>query len=204
MRKGFVKLILIWSILLLPFRILAQSYSNDRLISIGLSYYGDIELADPASLEPGLLIDLNFPIVSNAKNNPKHYRQLSFKPSLGFYQRKDYHTGMLIWTQIGYKAVRRSGFLWELNAGPGYLHTFYNAPVYFQNDDGSFSEKKVVGDAHAILGGELMIGWDFYRNVGVPVEIFVSGGFYGRYPHNTNWARHKFLKIGAAFVLGKS
>ena len=182
---------------------LAVCMPRDRMIPISFSYYADLELESPLRVEPGFMIDLTFPLVSNAKNVPTHYRELHFKPSIGVYQRKDYHTGMLIWTQLGYKAIRRSGLFWEFNAGPGYLHTFYNATVYVQNEDGSFSEKKIAGDAHLIAGGDLALGWDFTRKTNVPIALFLSGGFYGRYPHNKNWARHKFLKLGFSYVFTK-
>ena len=142
-------------------------------------------------------------MASNASKSPEHYREFHFKPSFGFYQRKNFHTGMLIWPQLGYKGIRRSGAFWELNFGPGYLHTFYNAPVYEQLEDGSFSEKKAEGDFHIIAGGDLSVGWDFTRKRDIPFAVFLAGGFYGRSPHNRNWARHKFLKLGFSYVIRK-
>ena len=174
--------------------------AQERMIPLSLSYYMDLELESPVRVDPGLLIDLTFPIASNAGKSSNHYREFHFKPTFGFYKRENYHTGMIIWTQLGFKGIRRSGAFWEINAGPGYLHTFYNAPVFAQNPDGSFSEQKVEGDFHAMVGGDLSIGWDFARSTEIPISVFVGGGFYGRFPHNSNWARHKFMKIGFSYV----
>lgn len=177
---------------------------NPRIMVLSASLYGDLELSDPPRWEPGLFFDLSLPIASNARNNPVHYRQFSFKPSLGFYQRKDFHTGILLWAQIGYKAIRRSGYFWEISAGPGYLQTIYNAPVYAQAEDGSFYRRRPVGEPHVVAGGELAAGWDFYRKRDFPFQVFISGGFYARYPNNQHWARHKFIKIGISYVFGRS
>lgn len=178
--------------------------SGDRLMmNLSISYYGDLELEDPLRIEPGLMIDYTLAVISNRSKDPRVYRQLSFKPSVGFYKRKDYHTGFLVWSQIGYKVIRPAGLYLEVTAGPGYLHTFYNAPVYVQEADGSFTEKGVDGDAHVIVGGELALGWDFYRNSNLPIGAFASGGLYGRYPHNSDWVRHKFLKFGLLYTFTK-
>lgn len=188
-------------ILLTTLRMDAVAQRPDRMIPISFSLYGDLELEKPLRWEPGFFIDLTVPVASNARKSPKTYRQLSFKPSLGFYNRRDYHTGVLFWTQLGMKTIRPSGFFWELHGGPGYLHTFYNAPVYVQNDDGTFSQKKLVGEPNLMAGGELGIGWDLAWSAGVPVAVFMSGGMYGQFPYNEQWARHKFIKIGFSYVL---
>ena len=181
----------------------ASNSSVKRMIPITLAYYGELELEDPVRSEPGLMIEFTVPLVSNIKSNPKHLRQLTLKPVIGFYNRKDYHTGVMLWTQVGFKTIRRSGFFWSVNAGPGYLHTFYNAPVYEQQDDGSFSQKKFVGEPNAILGGEIDLGWDFMKKREVPLSFFIGGGFWGEYPSNDQWTRHKFTKLGISYVIAK-
>lgn len=182
-----------------------ESYAQDnqKKLPIQLAAITDMDLGDPISFSPGMMLDVGIRLMNKPKIKGDRIRDREFylKPFLGFYKREDYHTAVMLGTDITYRATYPSGIFWDANIGAGYMHLFYNTPVYVY-ENGSFEQKKFQGYANVVAKGSLNIGIDLSKNnERVPLGIYVGGGMFFRYPNNDSWVKHPYLQLGVIYTL---
>ncbi|HUH74017.1 MAG TPA: hypothetical protein VLZ75_06370 [Chitinophagales bacterium] len=204
-----MKFQLILAVLLISFlRISTTEVSaqdNQRKIPIQVSAISDLDLGDPISFSPGMMLDVGLRIMNKPKINGSRIREREFyvKPFLGFYKREDYHTALMLGTDLTYRATYPSGIFWDANAGAGYMHLFYNTPVY-KYENGTFTQKKFQGYANVVIKGAINLGFDLSKNnEKLPLGFFVGGGMFFRYPNNHSFVMHPYLQLGAMYTIRK-
>ena len=77
-----------------------------------------------------------------------------------------------------------------------------NAPTYERQPDGTF-KKVSFGYNNAILGGKVIAGYDFSKNMKIPMAIQFGPGVFYRYPSNQKWIRHIYVELGISYVFRK-
>lgn len=184
-----------------------------KKMPIQLAAITNMDVGDPISYSPGMFLDIGIRIAGSSTEKNKFGsaqgvvrtkdRDFYLKPFLGFYKREDYHTAVMVGTDLTFRSTGAGGFFWDANIGAGYMHLFFNAPVYvFEN--GTFEEKKFQGYANVIAKGSVNFGWDFGKaNGGLPIGVYTGAGFFFRYPNNSNWVRSPYLQLGIMYTLKK-
>lgn len=201
-------LLLGWAFLVTGPELSAQTEQSK--LPIQVSAITDLDLGDPISFSPGMMVDvgirlMNKPKIKNKINSVQSVRdrEIYLKPFVGFYKREDYHTALMLGSDITYRATYPSGIFWDMNVGAGYMHLFYNAPVYVY-DNGSFTQKKFQGYANVVVKGAINLGVDLSKkNENIPLGFYVGGGMFFRYPNNDYWVKHPYLQLGLMYVIKK-
>lgn len=179
---------------------------SQKKMPIQVAAISDLDLGDPISYSPGMMLDVGIRILNKPKIKGARIREREFylKPFLGFYKREDYHTAVMLGSDLTYRATYPSGIFWDANFGAGYMHLFYNTPVY-EYKNGSFKEKKLVGYANVVVKGAINIGFDLSKNnEKVPLGFYAGAGFFFRYPNNDYWVKHPYLQFGAMYTIRKT
>lgn len=204
-----MKFQLIWAVLLISFFKISMkdvaAQDNQMKIPIQVSAITDMDIGDPISFSPGMMIDVGLRIMDKPKVNGSRVRDREFyvKPFFGFYKREDYHTAVMLGTDITYRATYPSGIFWDASAGAGYMQLFYNTPVYVY-ENGTFTEKKLQGYANVVIKGMINLGVDFSKNNDkLPLGVYVGGGMFFRYPNNHSFVKHPYLQLGVMYTLRK-
>lgn len=178
---------------------------GDKKWPIQVAAISDMDLGDPISFSPGMMVDFGIRLMNKPKIKGSRVRDREFylKPFLGFYKRQDYHTATMIGTDITYRATYPSGVFWDFNAGAGYMHLFYNTPVY-EYDNGSFTKKKFQGYANVVVKGAINFGMDFSKNNDrLPLGVYAGAGLFFRYPNNSYWVKHPYVQLGVIYTIRK-
>lgn len=182
---------------------------GQRKIPFQLSVISDIDIdmkqGNPISFSPGLMFDVGLRVMNKEKDKARGTltREFYVKPFLGFYKRADYHTALMIGTDLTYRATRPTGIFWDFNIGTGYMHLFYNTPVY-EYVDGGFERKRFQGYSNVVVKGAVNVGYDFgHNNSALPLGVFVGGGMFFRYPNNASWPFHPYVQLGLMYTLKK-
>lgn len=182
-----------------------SAQDNQKKLPIQVAAITDMDLGDPISFSPGMMLDVGIRLMNKPKIKGTRVREREFylKPFLGFYKREDYHTAVMLGTDITYRATYPSGIFWDANIGAGYMHLFYNTPVYVY-ENGSFTEKKFQGYANVVIKGAVNLGYDFSKNnEKLPLGIYVGGGMFFRYPNNDHWVKHPYMQLGVMYTIRK-
>lgn len=182
-----------------------SAQDNQLKIPIQVSAISDLDLGDPISFSPGMMLDVGLRIMNKPKINGSRIREREFyvKPFLGFYKREDYHTALMLGTDLTYRATYPSGIFWDMNVGAGYMHLFYNTPVY-KYDNGTFTQKKLQGYSNVVIKGAVNIGFDVSKNnERIPLGIYVGGGMFSRYPNNHSFVYHPYVQLGVMYTIRK-
>lgn len=183
-----------------------NAQDGEKKLPIQVAAITDLDLGDPISYSPGMMVDVGLRLLNKPKikGDRVRDRELYLKPFLGFYKREDYHTAVMLGTEITYRATYPSGIFWDANIGGGYMHLFYNTPVYeYQN--GSFKEKKLQGYANVVMKGSLNIGVDLSKkNDRIPLGMYIGGGLFYRYPNNDYWVKHPYFQLGVMYTFKKA
>lgn len=183
-----------------------HAQEEQKKLPIQVAAITDMDLGDPISFSPGMMLDVGIRLTNKPKIKGERVRDREFylKPFLGFYKREDYHTAVMLGTELTYRATYPAGLFWDANIGGGYMHLFYNTPVYVY-DNGSFKQKKFQGYANVVLKGSINVGVDLSKNNDrIPLGIYVGGGMFFRYPNNDSWVKHPYLQLGAIYTIKKS
>ncbi len=209
-KKYYLAVLLLSVLLTFPNDQLMAQDDGQRKIPIQLAAISDMDVSlnpgSPISFSPGLMLDVGLRLMNKEKlkANGNKSREIYLKPFLGFYKRADYHTALMIGSDITYRATSPSGFFWDLNAGTGYMRLFYNTPVY-EYIDGSFEKKRMVGYSNVVIKGNINFGFDFSQSgSGLPFGIYAGGGMFFRYPNNHSWAYHPYVQLGVMYTLKKN
>lgn len=179
---------------------------DQKKLPIQVAAISDLDLGDPISYSPGMFVDVGLRIMNKPKVNGSRIREREFyvQPFVGFYKREDYHTALMLGTDLTYRATYPSGIFWDANIGTGYMHLFYNTPVYVY-ENGSFTQKKFQGYPNVVIKGALNLGVDLSKNhEKVPLGIYVGGGMFFRYPNNHSWVKHPYLQLGVMYTIRKN
>lgn len=182
-----------------------SAQENQKKLPIQLAAITDMDLGDPISFSPGMMLDVGLRIMNKPKVKNQRIREREFyvKPFLGFYKREDYHTAVMLGTDLTYRATYPSGIFWDANIGAGYMHLFYNTPVYVY-DNGSFTRKRFQGYANVVIKGSINLGIDLSKNnENLPLGVYVGGGMFYRYPNNDYWVKHPYLQLGLMYTIRK-
>ncbi|MCB0507546.1 MAG: hypothetical protein R2739_05990 [Chitinophagales bacterium] len=175
-----------------------------------VSGISDVELIKPINLNLGMSFNGGIRILYKPKFNKSKSvyspriieREIFFKPTFGFIYRKRYNTSLFFIPELAYRHTFYKGIFLEINLDAGYLYTKMNAPVYEQQDDGSF--KKVNFGYHNVLvGGKFLAGYDFSKTLKTPLSIQAGAGVFYRYPNNDKWVRHIYFELGISYVFRK-
>jgi hypothetical protein len=211
MWRSSLQMLLLLPTLLISQLLLAQK--DIKKMPIQLAAITNMDVGDPISYSPGMFLDVGIRLAGSSREKSKFGatqsvartkdRDFYLKPFLGFYKREDYHTAVMVGTDLTFRSTGAGGFFWDANIGAGYMHLFFNAPVYvFEN--GTFEEKKFQGYANVIAKGSVNFGWDFGKaNDGLPIGVYTGAGFFFRYPNNSNWVRSPYLQLGIMYTLKK-
>lgn len=207
--KHISVIMLMWSIFLLSPQSASAQDDGYRKMPLQLSVISDIDVAvgtgKPLSYSPGMMIDVGIRLLNKQKDKPRGTlaRELYIKPFLGFYKREDYHTALMMGADLTYRATRPSGMFWDFNIGSGYMHLFYNTPVY-EYKDGEFERKRFQGYANVVVKGAINVGYDMSHKEGkVPLGFYVGGGMISRYPNNGKWPFHPYIQLGMMYTIKK-
>lgn len=194
----------------------SMAESPSKKMPLQVAVISDLDVGNPIRYSPGMMVDYGIRLFNKPKDKARagsvgNYgiltkdRELYLKPFAGFYKREDYHTALMIGTELTYRATSPSTFFWDVNAGAGYMHLFYNAPVYvYDPKSNSFSEKKFQGYSNVVAKGSINFGLDFSKKEGaIPIGFYLGAGMLFRYPNNTEWVRHPYLQLGSMFTIKK-
>ena len=193
-----------------------KAQQEEKKIPIQLSVISDLDVGNPITYAPGMMIDygirlMNKPKVKSRAGSVGNYgalskdRELYLKPFAGFYKREDYHTAVMLGTDLTFRVTTPSAFFWDVNVGAGYMHLFYNAPTYvYDPKNNSFKEKKFQGYSNIVAKGAINFGMDFSKKPnGIPLGFYLGAGMFFRYPNNTAWVRHPYLQLGTIVTIKK-
>lgn len=162
-------------------------------INLGMSFSGSIRLLYKPKLNKGKSV-----------YSPRIIeREIYIKPTVGYIYRKRYNTALFFIPEIAYRHTFYKGVFLELNMDVGYMFTKMNAPVYERQDDGTFKEV-FFGHHNLMLGGKLVAGYDFSKNMRTPLAINFGTGVFYRYPSNQKWIRHIYAEVGLSYVFRRA
>jgi hypothetical protein len=222
MRKQHAYILLLLSLIVCPLFVLhaqddkykdiikPEGIKNKKYIAT-IAGLGDIEFLKPLNVNLGMSFSggiriLNKPKLNQGKSvySPKIVeRELYIKPTFGYVYRKRYNTAIFLIPEIAYRHTLSKGFFIEVNFDIGYMYLKLNAPVYERQDDGTF--KKInFGYHNAMVGGKMLAGYDFSKNLKAPIAIQFGPGIFYRYPANQKWIRHIYLEMGVSYVFRKN
>ncbi len=176
-----------------------------------LSGLADVELFKPVNINFGLSVSGSIRILYKPKLNkgksvysPRVIeREIYIKPTFGYVYRKRYNTAFFFIPELAYRHTFYKGIFVELNFDAGYMYTKLNAPVYERQSDGSF-KKVSFGYHNLMLGGKIVAGYDFSKNMKTPLAINFGTGVFYRYPNNQKWIRHIYAEVGLSYVFRRS
>lgn len=176
-----------------------------------LSGLADVELFKPVNINFGLSASGSIRILYKPKLNkgksvysPRVIeREIYIKPTFGYIYRKRYNTAFFFIPELAYRHTFYKGIFVELNFDAGYMYTKLNAPVYERQSDGSF-KKVSFGYHNLMLGGKIVAGYDFSKNMKTPLAINFGTGVFYRYPNNQKWIRHIYAEVGLSYVFRRS
>jgi hypothetical protein len=55
-----------------------------------------------------------------------------------------------------------------------------------------------------VIGGKIIAGYDFSKNLKTPLAIHFGPGIFYRYPSNQQWIRHFYTELGISYVFRKN
>jgi hypothetical protein len=180
----------------------AGGKSSYRKIPLGIHYYADLDVGSPIRVDPGFGIDAGWRLIGRESNkiSKSVETDICLKPGFSFFLRKNYYNAIVLSAALSWRTTFSKGFFFELVATPGYMHKMYNADVY-EYSNGTF-EKKRASDPNLYLGGDLNVGYDFSKKKEDNGLGIIAGlGFFWRYPNNTQFVRHQYLKFGLTYTL---
>ncbi len=186
-----------------------EGISSKKYI-VSMSGLGDIEFLKPVNINLGMSFSAGFRVLSKPKlNSGKSVysskvveRELYIKPTFGYIYRKRYNTGLFFIPSLAYRHTFYKAFFTEVSIDVGYLYTKLNAPTYERQPDGTF--KKVSFGYHNIMvGGKILAGYDFSKNMKTPIAIQFGTGIFYRYPSNQKWIRHIYAELGISYIFRK-
>ena len=171
----------------------------------------DLELFKPVNINYGLSASGSIRLLYKPKLNKGKSvysllvieREIYIKPTVGVIYRKRYNTAFFFIPELAYRHTFYKGIFIEINLDAGYMYTKLNAPVYEQQPDGSF-KKVSFGYHNAIVGGKIVAGYDFSKNMKTPLAINFGTGVFYRYPNNQKWIRHIYAEVGLSYVFRRS
>lgn len=149
----------------------------DETVGLSVAYYGE------TFTHPGLVAAAVFMPVHDARLR----HALVVAPELGWYIHPHNHQAVFAGAQLGYRfrADRRApGFVFQLQAGVAYQHTFVAGPVYTLAEDGAVIEQRDRGRATVKPSGAFGFGYDLSARGSIPLEPFIRVEAHGRYPFN--------------------
>ena len=172
-----------------------------------LSNIADLEFLKPININLGLTFSASIRLLYKPKLNkgksvysPRVVeREIFIKPTVGYIYRKRYHTALLFIPELAYRHTFSKGFFAEVSLDVGYMFMKMNAPTYERQDDGTF-KKVFFGYHNVIVGGKIIGGYDFSKNMKTPIAINIGTGIFFRYPNNQMWIRHIYTEIGISYV----
>ena len=182
--------------------VFAGGKSSYRKIPLGIHYYADLDAGSPIRIDPGFGIDAGWLLVGRESNNSSKSIEtdICLKPGFSFFLRKNYYNAIVLSAGLSLRTTFSKGLFFEIQATPGYMHKMYNADVY-EYSNGTF-EKKRASDENLYLGGDINIGYDFSKKKEDNGLGIIAGlGFFWRYPNNTEFVRHQYLKFGLTYTL---
>ena len=168
-----------------------MSGSDRAAETVGLSvaYYGET-LTHPGAVVGGVFMPVHDARVRHA---------MVVAPELGGYVHPHNHRGLFAGAQVGYRfrADRRArGFVFQVQGGVAYQHTWVAGPVYTRGPDGSITSGRDRGRPSVRPSGSFGFGYDLAARGSIPLEPFVRVELHGRYPYND------YVLFGFAAQLG--
>lgn len=162
-------------------------------VNLGLSFSGGIRLLYKPKLNKGKSV-----------YSPRVIeREIFIKPTFGYIYRKRFNTSLFFIPELAYRHTFYKGIFVELNFDAGYMYTKLNAPVYERQNDGSF-KKIFFGYHNLMLGGKIVAGYDFSKNMRTPLAINFGTGVFYRYPNNQQWIKHVYAEVGLSYVFRRA
>lgn len=180
----------------------AGDKSSYRKIPLGIHYIADLDLGDPIRIEPGFGIDAGWRLIGRESNKSSKSIEtdIYLKPGMSYFSRKNYYNALVLSASLAMRITFNRGLFFEIDATPGYMAKFYNADVY-EYVDGSFKKSK-ARQSNLYLGGDVNFGYDFSKKKEDNGLGIIAGlGFFWRYPNNTQFIRHQYLKLGLTYTL---
>lgn len=183
----------------------AGDKSSYRKAIIGINYLADIDVGDPLRFEPGFNLEGGWRLLGRESSNGKSSSSTTetdiyLKPGFSYFKRANYYTGLVISSGLCLRTTFKRGVFFEINATPGYMHKIYNADVY-DYSNGSFSKSR-ASDPNLFLGGDINMGIDFSKKKETSgIGLIGGAGFFWRFPNNSSWVRHQYLKLGLTFTV---
>ncbi len=189
----------------------SEDISSTKKNTLGISYYGDLSFNEKSfKINPGLEVNYAWQILGksyhkgNSYSNSYKDRQMFLKPFFNFYIRQHYQTGVGLGADLSYRSTSAKGLFWDVAIGGGYLHTFYNDPVYEQVNDSTFKQIRFQGNPNVMIRGNLHVGYDCSKKYqGIPVAFFIGGGTFLRYPQAHAWVIRQYIDAGVNIILSK-
>lgn len=173
--------------------------SNDSINNIGVyvSYFGE------SITHPGLKLGMEYSIwnktgVRNKKNGKQlpYRRELLLIGSLSGYVHPRNHVGMLLGGEIGYRNVRKKGFMYEASAGIGYLHTFLQGDTYTVNDHSKVDQVSLAGQPNLSFLLSVGIGKDYRLVHNKPWAWHIKTTAFTQYPYGSKFMYHYAMEVG--------
>jgi hypothetical protein len=197
--------------LLLPILNFAANSNGEsfKKNSIGIAYFGDLSFNNKKfAINPGIELNYAWQLYGKRTRKGNEYstkfkdRQFFLKPFVFVDVRKHYNTSIALGADITYRSTFPNALYWDLGLGTGYMHSFYNDPVYEQVNDSTFKKVRVEGNPNVIVRGNLHIGYDCSKNEsGLPLAFYFGGGIFIRYPQSNAWIVRQSLEAGVNIFL---
>ncbi|MBV6645231.1 MAG: hypothetical protein KI790_07265 [Cyclobacteriaceae bacterium] len=144
-------------------------------------------------IHPGLEIGFNLSEKVKANSTRR------WNGYIGWFYHRDFDQSVYLRGEYEFSYPLKNTIAFHLPIGLGYMHSFHTRPVYEQNDDGSFSEKRQWGRPHALFNIGLGMS---YLKLGavtpfIKYETFAQSPFVATIPV----APRNFFKIGTSIKI---
>lgn len=118
---------------------------------------------------------------------------------LTYYKHPRNHSGFMITSAIGRQRTGKKGFQTSINLELGYMLSTLDGEVY--EWDGEKIVEGEKGSSHFVFGFNGGFGWNFEKQVNVPISIMILPHFYIQAPYNTLFAPRVALETKLSYHL---
>jgi hypothetical protein len=181
--------------------IFAQNDSTKR-ISFDFSYFGE------NLFQPGYKLGAEYELWAKNKTRTKRNGnkidkkyELLLTGNISNYVHFRNHIGLLLNSEIGYRYIRKKGFMYETSLGVGYLHTFLQGDTYKVTDDNEVKRVKFAGQSNFSWSFSFGIGKDYSFKQGKPWAWHIKYVRFMQYPFGSGYIYHSAIELGVIHYL---
>ena len=170
--------------------------------AVSLSYFGK------SLINPGYKVGFEYEFWSKNKTrtkkngdkiNQKHEFILSENFSNYLHFRN--HVGLLLNSEIGYRYVRKNGFMYEASLGVGYFHTFVKGDTYSITNNNEVIREPLAGQSNFSSSYSFGIGKDYSFELGKPWAWHVKYIEFIQVPFGSQFIKYSAIELGLIYYL---